>query len=111
MYPVLVNECDQIDSVFQTNKTFTTIDLSWEDPEDDVIAYAYRYRELPGGDYTYLSDTARSITLQGLKECKEYEFGVITVCQTDTSFFKTIHFKTDCSMASNTLDNDITRME
>ena len=108
VYPVLVNECDQIDSVCQANKTFTTIDLSWEDPEDDVIAYAYRYRELPGGDYTYLSDTARSITLQGLKECKEYEFGVITVCQTDTSFFKTIHFKTDCSMASNTLDNDIT---
>jgi len=108
IYHVLQNECEQVDTIYQTNKTFTSIDLNWDKPQDDVIAYAYRYRELPDGDYTYLSDTAHKALLKNLKECTDYEFGIITVCQSDTSSFKVLNFRTDCTSSSNDLDDEIT---
>lgn len=107
IYHVLLNECDPVETITESNKTFTSIDLSWDKPQDDAIAYVYRYKELPGGEYTYVSDTAHKITLRQLKECTTYEFGIFTVCHTDTSGFKTITFATDCSNATRSLDEVI----
>lgn len=98
VYQVVLNTCEQIDSITVSNVTFTTVDLSWEKPDEEAIAYAYRYRQLPDGEYTYLSDTAHLITVKSLTECEEYEFEVITVCTSDTSSFKRITFKTDCTI-------------
>ena len=107
IFHALYNECDAVESVKESNKTFTSIDLSWEKPQEEAIAYVYRYKELPGGEYTYLSDTAHKITIKNLKTCTDYEFGIYTVCFTDSSNFKTIQFKTQCTNATNDFVNGV----
>lgn len=107
IYHALQNECKEVDTIYQKNVTFTSIDLSWDKPQDDALVYVYRYKELPGGDYTYLSDTAHKITLKNLESCKDYEFGIYTVCFTDSSNFKTINFRTDCTNATNSVSQNI----
>lgn len=107
VFHVVPNECAAVETIRTISKSYTSIELGWDKPQDDVVAYVYRYKELPSGDYNYFSDTAHKIILKNLKECTNYEFGVFTLCQTDSSDYKVINFKTDCTNASNQLDHSI----
>ncbi len=107
IYHVVPNECAPVATVRTISKSYTSIELGWDKPQDDVVAYVYRYKELPGGDYNYFSDTAHKIIIPNLKECTSYEFGIFTLCFADSSDYKTITFKTDCVNATNQLDNSI----
>ncbi|GAA5222260.1 S8 family serine peptidase [Membranihabitans marinus] len=75
----------------------TTASILW-DMVDSSVAYIFRYRAIGSGEWEdEMVDTAKMFTINGLDECKPYEFQVRSVCYYDTSSYSlSYEFQTDC---------------
>jgi serine protease len=84
--------------------TDTSAFISWLPNDSSVLSNQLEWRMIGDTTWNVVLTTDSSYWLYGLQPCTEYEYRMISFCQTDTStFFSSSSFKTDgcCENPSN----------
>ncbi len=71
-------------SVLSTNET--SISLDWDDMTN-AVSYEVQYRELGTTPWNMETTTSSDFVINGLSECKEHEYGIRTICNTNESSY------------------------
>ncbi|MEM1323270.1 MAG: S8 family serine peptidase [Bacteroidota bacterium] len=90
-------ECAEITGLDTMNVTAVSADLTWE-MAAGAQSYSVRYKELSAADWTEVSSSTNSVSLDQLEPCADYEAQVKTVCDGEESAYSASkNFPTKCS--------------
>jgi hypothetical protein len=102
--------CEQIDSVWVTNKTQASVMAIWL-PNDTALAYNVRYREVEHPEWTYKSTLDTFFIIEDLEDCEDHELGVRAVCPFDTAMYTLDTFIAYCPGAVFEGNSPTTRLQ
>ncbi len=85
----------------------TSATISWDGSATNAENYLIRYRPLGSDQWIELTYQGQSITLFGLQACTEYEFQLLSVCQSESSEPASLSFSTSCNTSTSDREANI----
>jgi hypothetical protein len=91
-------QCSPVSPIDTMNVTFTSAEIFWDSDPEYSLAFTYRYRREGSSAWSEeIATLAKSVILNNLLPCAEYEFQVRNICRFDTTAYRNdLQFTTQC---------------
>jgi serine protease len=91
-------QCAPVSPIDTMNVTFTSAEIFWDSDPDFSLAFTYRHRRVGSNQWSEeIATLAKSVLLENLLPCADYEFQVRNICRFDTTSYRNdLVFTTKC---------------